>query len=254
MSGPTTEIENCPTLREILPQFLRYARVELQFSEQSLLKYKDCVRQIRAMIGDRQLSAYGKSDVTVLKSKMLERGNGVARQVSILSCLKRILLFCRDELELSVLDPEVILIPRRPRREVVYLTCEEIERFVGVIPLETCEGNPHQVGVRFRALVETLLGTAMRIGEALSLDREKVDFKRREARIIRKGSKECTVFFTGRALRWLHYYIKQRTDDHPALFVTQDDCLRWKRADIWRPFGRYRTMAGIAKRVIQTQA
>ena len=249
MSGPTTEIENCPTLREILPEFLHYARVELQFSEQSLLKYQDCVRQIQLMIGDRQLSSYAKSDVTALKSKMLERGNGVARQISILSCLKRILQFCRDELEFSVLDPGVILIPRRPRREVVYLTCEEIERFVRVVPLETGEGKPHQVGVRFRTLVETLLGTAMRIGEALSLDREKVDFERREARIIGKGGKERTVFFTEQALKWLHYYLKQRTDDHPALFVTQDGCRRWKRADIWRPFGRYRTMAGISKRV-----
>src|SRR5205085_4024469 len=130
---------------------------------------------------------------------------------------------------LLVLDPASVIIPKRPRREVVYLTVDEVERFVRAIPETTSKNQPHSLGLRFRALVEVLLGTAMRIGEALSLDRTDVDFERKEARVIGKGNKERTVFFTDRALFWLRQYLESRTDDAPALFVSQNGVTRLDR-------------------------
>ncbi len=88
-----------------------------------------------------------------------------------------------------------------------------------------------------------LLGSAMRIGELLSLDRDQIDFVNREARIIGKGNKERTVFFTARALDWLTKYLQMRTDSHPALFVRQDGKFRLKQTDVWRPFARIRRLS-----------
>jgi integrase len=90
-------------------------------------------------------------------------------------------MYCRDSLGLLVLDPESITIPKHPRREVVYLTAEEVERFIRAIPMTTSRDAAHLSGLRFRALVEALLGSAMRIGELLSLDRSDIDFERKEA-------------------------------------------------------------------------
>ncbi len=120
---------------------------------------------------------------------MLSKGNSVSRQVSILAALKRLLQFLRDEYELAVLDPASVVIPKRPRREVLFLTTDEVERFVAAIPLATERGKPSLNGIRFRALVEALLGSAMRIGELLSINRDQIDFANREARIIGKGNK-----------------------------------------------------------------
>jgi integrase/recombinase XerD len=167
----------------------------------------------------------------------------------MLAAVKRLLLYCRDQLALAVLDPDVILIPKRPRRAVVYLTVEEVERFVNAIPLTTQKGRPNHHGLRFRALVEALLGSAMRIGELLSMDRIDIDFERKEARIIGKGNKERTVFFTDRALYWLKRYLENRADQSAALFVSQNGCSRLARTDIWRPFHRYRELAGLNKPV-----
>src|SRR5205807_3021633 len=44
-------------------------------------------------------------------------------------------------------------------------------------------------------------------------------------------------------------YLKARTDNHPALFVCMGGKARLKRVDIWRPFTRYRKLAGINKPV-----
>jgi site-specific recombinase XerD len=238
-----------PTLGELIPRFLRHAQLELQFAPQSLVKYEECLRQIARVLGDRTISSYSDDDVLNLKSALQARGLGVCRQVSILSALKRLLGFCRDKCGYSVLSPESIVNPKRPRREVVYLTVEEVQRFLAVIPATTLRDQTHLPGLRFRALVEVLLGTAMRIGEALSLDRDHVDFLRREACIIGKGNKQRTVFFTTRALEWLSLYLKTRADDHPALFVCLGGTSRLKRDDIWRPFTRYRKLAGINKPV-----
>jgi site-specific recombinase XerD len=169
--------------------------------------------------------------------------------VTILLVLKRFLKYTAEELNLSVLSPDAVLIPRRPRKEVGYLSAEEVERFVNAIKLRSGDGNTYLPGLRFRALVEVLLGSAMRISEVLSLDRSQIDYKNREAKIIGKGSKERVVFFTDRALSWLRIYMKSREDSHEALFATTDGLRRLKRPDIWRPFVHYRRLTGIPKHI-----
>jgi site-specific recombinase XerC len=66
--------------------------------------------------------------------------------------------------------------------------------------------------LRFRALVEVLLGTGARISEVLSLDRSDVNLDHREAKIIGKGNKQRTLFFTERSLEWLGRYLSRRRD------------------------------------------
>jgi integrase/recombinase XerD len=240
---------SAPTLSALTPDFLHFARVELGFAEQSIVKYRDCLRQVGRMIGDRPAPEYGSNDVLALKSCMIEKGLSVSRQVSILAAFKRILQYCRGQLGLPVLDTAAIAMPTRPRREVLYLTAEEVHHFVQAIPVTTQRGKVHGPGLRFRALVEALLGSAMRISELLSLNRADVDFAAREAKIIGKGNKERIAFFTERAIEWLTRYLTFRQDSHPALFVCQGGQQRLKRPDIWRPFQRYRQLAGLRKRV-----
>ena len=237
------------SLSAAVEHFLFYAEVELGHARQSLTKYRDCFRQVFRMIGDRPVGSYIKDDLLTLKSRMLSKGNSVSRQVSILAAMKRLLQFLRDEYRFPVLDPESVWIPKRPRREVLFLTAGEVERFVAAIAITTERGKPSLNGIRFRALVEALLGSAMRIGELLSINRDQIDFANREARIVGKGNKERTVFFTDRALGWISDYLKARTDNHPALFVCQGGRSRLKQPDIWRPFARVRRLARLNKPV-----
>lgn len=247
--GIRPESSTLPPLSATAERFLVYAEAELQFAPRSLIKYRDCLRQVRLILGDRAMNEYGRDEVLFLKTVMLNRGHSISRQVSILSAVKRVLAYCRDFENWSVLDPDFIVVPKRPRREVVYLTPEEVARFVAAIPLTTARGRPAKDGLRFRALVEALLGSAMRISELLGLDRHQIDFENREAKIVGKGDKERFVFFSDRALIWIRRYLKQRTDDHAALFVCRDGNSRLKQPDIWRPFSRCRKSSGLTKRV-----
>lgn len=237
-----------PRLSQVAGQFLDHARVEWQFRPQTIEKYEYCLRRMAAAWADPPVTEIRASEITAFKAQMLARGNGVCWQVCMMATIKRFVLFCRDQLGLDVMDPGSILIPKRPRREVLYLTAGEVKRFVSAIPTSTQKGEPHQHGLRFRAVVEALLGSAMRIGELLSLNRTDIDFERREARVIGKGNKERVVFFTDRAIHWVCKYLETRTDGEPALFLSHAGT-RLSRTDIWRPFNRYRQLAGLNKPV-----
>ncbi len=246
---PDTNPGTLPTVAELAPKFLRYAEAQWQFRPRSLEKYGECLRQIGRMIGDRSVDSYSRDDIIQLKSCMLRKGHGISRQVSILSTFKRLLEYCHEHEGWQILDPSEVTFPKRPRRAVLYLTTEEVARFVRVIPLVTARGGVNHDGLRFRAVVETLLGSAMRISELLSIDRDQIDFERREAKIIGKGNQERVVFFSVRALDWISRYLSSRSDGHPALFVTRGGKGRLKQPDMWRPFARYRRLSGITKPV-----
>lgn len=228
--------------------FLEFARVELGYAPQSIIKYQDCYRQIEKAVGDLAVSRFSKNDLFRLRLYMVEKQHSPSRQTSLLVAIKRLLVFMQDERGASlVMDPETIRMPRRPRREVLFLSEGEVARLVNSIRLTTHRGKPHLANLRLRALVEVLLGTAMRIGEALSLDRTQIDNVKREARIIGKGNKERTVFFTERSIYWLSQYLAVRNDHVPAAFVSLNGNVRMKRPDIWRHFKRLQKLSGIVK-------
>jgi site-specific recombinase XerD len=237
-----------PQLAELVKEFLEFIHVEAGFSRESVQKYEECLRRIEYLLGRFDPEQFGKPELLHLKSVLMSKV-GVCRQIQVLLVLRRFLLFCRDEKKMAVLDVAEVRPPRRPRRAVEFLTAEEVEMFTGSIRLTTYEGMAHKSGVRFKALVEVLLGTAMRISEALSLNRGDIDFEKREAKIIGKGNKERTVFFTARSIHWLKFYLETRTDDHEALFVTETGESRLKRPDIWRSFRHFQKESGVKKRI-----
>ena len=74
--------------------------------------------------------------------------------------------------------------------------------------------------IRNLSVVDTLISTGMRIGELVRLNRADINFIERECIVFGKGDCERKVYFDARTKLHLQEYLKQRTDDNPALFVT----------------------------------
>lgn len=236
-------------LERQLSSFARYLKGERGYSPETIIKNQDCIRQIAKVLGSSSVEEIGKEHIRELKADMVGKGLSIARMHSLLLAFRSYLLFCRDELGIHLaMEPKEISIPKRPRSEVVYLTPEEIQRFVSAIEIRRKTGGFNMDALRFRALVESLLGSAMRISEVLSLNRDTIDFKEAEAKVQGKGRKKRMVFFTDRALMWIKTYLSARVDDNPALFVTRQG-ERLKRSDIWRFFRLYKQRAGIKKKL-----
>jgi len=227
----------------LVEDFLEYARYELNFSPQTIIKYRDSLKCFVRDVGDKPVEQFDVTDFVKLKKAMMERGLSESRIAGVVYATRSFMSYCKSFLKLSVVDPKSIRPPRRYRREVIYLKKEEVETFVSVI--DTTKWN----GLRFKALVEVLLGTGMRIGEALSLNRKDIDWDKLEAKIVGKGNKERTVFFNERSLEWLRKYLENRNDLHEAVFVTKKPTGRMHRDDIWRFFDYYRKKAHINKKL-----
>src|SRR5258708_17873319 len=239
---------------QLVEGFIRYIKFELSLSPQTAEKYQDALGWVIRDIGDIEVTQINQNHITLLKQRMMIRGAGEARVGTIIFALKSFLKYCKEFLDLGVLDNKKVKSPKRHRREVLFLTPEEIQQFIYTIKLErswnggTREKTYRMEGLRFRTLVEVLLGTAMRISEALSLNRDSIDFEKKEAKIIGKGNKERTVFFSDRSLEWVRLYLAERKDEQKPLFITQR-LSRLSRVDIHGLFKRYAIKSGINKKI-----
>lgn len=79
----------------------------------------------------------------------------------------------------------------------------------------------HAERERDLAIMEVLYSTAARIGEIIALNRDDIDFVKNQIVIYgQKGKAERVVYLTEPASHHLRLYLKSRTDNNPALFVT----------------------------------
>lgn len=76
------------------------------------------------------------------------------------------------------------------------------------------------IELRDLAMIDMLASTGMRVGEMVLLNRDDINFAERECVVFGKGDKERMVYFDARAKLHLQNYLKSRTDENPALFVT----------------------------------
>lgn len=72
------------------------------------------------------------------------------------------------------------------------------------------------------AIIDMLYSTGMRVGELVNLNITDINFEQRECIVFGKGDKERRVYFDAKTKIHLQNYLRTRTDDSPALFVTLD--------------------------------
>jgi integrase/recombinase XerD len=174
--------------------------------------------------------------------KLNAKATSVARR---LSTLRR---FYRLQLEQGAIreDPTLrIDAPKRPRRLPKLLSEAQVEKLLAAPDV----GTP--LGLRDRAMLETLYATGLRVSELVGLTHAQVNLDAGVVRVLGKGSTERLVPLGEEALAWLARYLKEakpalcgeRRSDH--LFVTQRRGPLTRQA-FWALIKRYATRAGIA--------
>jgi integrase/recombinase XerD len=230
---------------EALEPYISFCRVERHSESSTIDKYRECFRVwILPWLGNRELVELNRLEILRLRQAMDNRELSVARQYSIIMCLKSLLKFCRSTLRIPCLDPAEIALPKREVPHVEYLDNDEIQRVLDAINVHTF------AGIRLRALAELLLATGMRISEALALLRAPFEADQCEVDIVGKGKRRRAVFFSARCKFWIKHYLRRRIDDDPALFVTTGFPVRkFRREDAHRFFANLRRKAGLTKRL-----
>ena len=169
------------------------------------------------------------------------KATSVARR---LSALRR---FYRFQLERGAIaeDPTLrVRAPRKPRRLPKQFSEAQVEALLAAPDTRTA------LGLRDRAMLETLYATGLRVSELTGLERSQVAHDAGVVRVVGKGSKERLVPMGDEAVAWIARYL---AEVRPALagpskcdevFLTQRHGPMTRQA-FWALIKRYARVAGI---------
>ena len=115
--------------------------------------------------------------------------------------------------DIAVVAPEKIDLPKAESRSIKFLEREQVDRLLNMPEISDKEG------LRDKAILELLFSTGLRVSELTHLNRDTINFDRKEFGVIGKGRRARVVFLSDSAAEWLKRYIDSREDDVPALFI-----------------------------------
>jgi len=234
---------------KLVEDCFRRARITGELCDSSISKYKDSIKKFFSMI-DRKINNLEVRDFEDFILKMRDNGASNSRIANVISAVKWVIsnLQMNDMIK-RTLDLEKVKKPKIERKEVEFLNDQEIEKLLGCISEDISKGESVRK-VRMMALVILLLESGARIGEALSIEIEKIDWDNKEIPIIGKGKMPRTLFFRDRSEYWLKKYLSIRNSDNEFLFVSQQGFTKWSQTDVGRSFRRYRKLSGIKKKFV----
>jgi len=129
----------------------------------------------------------------------------------------RVVLTYLKQTGLSVLDPNLIVLPKRSGKPIDFLQKEEVTELIRVAGLKS-PGYPQINRLRNQAIISFLYGSGVRISEMCILDRDSIN--QRTFTAYGKGNKSRVAFIDERTEELLNAYLNERQDNLPALFLS----------------------------------
>ena len=125
---------------------------------------------------------------------------------------------------------QIVRIPKVSRKEPVRMDLAETADFLETVEYGGSKMSKKELayhdkyGFRDFVLLSLMLGTGIRVSEAVGLNVSDIDLKNHKLRVIRKGGKEDTVFFSDEVTDLLEDYISvyraNIESDDEALFLS----------------------------------
>ena len=230
-----------------IASFLTHVRVEKGLSSNTVAAYRRDLLKFDAFARKRKLSleAVTRDDLVDFLAGLYRQkleSKTVARH---LVTLRNFFRFAQIQ-ELIPEDPSVNLESPKIRRNLPgYLRLEEIERLLNQPDVKT------PIGLRDRAMLETLYSTGLRVSELIGLRTSDLDSKVGCVRCIGKGDKERIVPVGKKALAIVDKYLRDarpkllgKVTGNPALFLNRRGAAL-SRVGVWKILSAYGRLAGL---------
>jgi integrase/recombinase XerD len=211
----------------------------------SLSSYRRDLNAWSAWLGTRGLLAADRGDV---EGWLADQFRAKAKATSVARRLSALRRFYRLQLERATVreDPTArVRSPKQPRRLPKLLSEAQVEALLAAPDTATT------LGLRDRAMLETLYATGLRVSELVGLRLTQVSVDMGVVRVVGKGSKERLVPLGDEAVEWLQRYAKEA---RPALAGdAKNECLflttrhtPLTRQAFWALIKRYAIRSAIA--------
>lgn len=174
----------------------------------------------------------------------LSRHTRATSQARYLSTLRRFYRWQLGRGRIFVAPTLKLANPARPSRLPKVMSEKQVDNLLAAPDLDT------PLGLRDRAMLETLYASGLRVSELVNLKIHEVGFNEGVVRVLGKGSKERLVPLGEIAIDWLTRYLNEARNDilknqaSDALFITARGGAMTRQA-FWQLIKRYALQAGI---------
>jgi len=180
--------------------------------------------------------------LSLLNEKQYSKAT-IARKLATLRSFYKFLIK-RGHLSMNPVTP--VRTPKQEKKLPKVLEYEEVKRLLETPPLN------NWLGVRDRAIMETLYSTGMRVSEVVALNLDDVDFLGEVVHVRGKGKKERITPISSTALQVIQHYMEFRNKraqsndnfDTRVLFVNKHGS-RLSTRSVRRKMDKYLLMAGL---------
>jgi integrase/recombinase XerD len=208
-------------------------------SRNTIASYRTDLEQFAKFLKEKDLVKAGEEDLFAFLASRKGRSSSAARRVST---LKRFYQYCVRERRIGA-DPTLKLDPpKRTPRFPKSLSEADVEALLAAPDT----GTP--LGLRDRAMLETLYATGLRVSELVALKVFEANLDAGVVRVTGKGSKERLVPLGEQAVEWISQYQKIRNRKSEALFLTGRGAGMTRQA-FWHLIRRYGARALPGKKI-----
>lgn len=203
-------------MQRYIDKFIRYLEIEKGSSRHTIINYKADLRVFTTFSGEKDIGAidhlFIRQFLAYLRQKNLSRAS-IARG---LSCLRSFFKFLVREGCLKSNPLSGIATPKKEKRLPLFMEEGEVTKL-----LESPSND--LLGLRDKAILETLYSTGMRVSELVNMAIDSCDFIGGVVKVYGKGKKERFVPIGEEAIKAIRRYLNalrnKRPSDKKAVFL-----------------------------------
>ena len=184
-------------------KFINYLEIEKNASKHTVTNYKIDLKEFSESIKDKPVEQITHLDVRLFLARMKEKNFAKRSVARKMACIRSFFKFLYREGHIKSNPSSSLSTPKIEKKLPLFLNIEDIARL-----LESPDPSD-DMGLRDRAIMETLYSTGIRVGELVGLDKEDIDFISGVLKVRGKGKKERLVPVGDKALRAIRAYFEK---------------------------------------------
>lgn len=238
--------------RDLVADFTRYLRLERNLAQNSVSSYQQDIREFEAYLQQQGKTQIPENHYTIINflAYQLQQGKAESSLARITSALRQ---FYRWLLKTHQIQKDPMLdidSPKRGQHLPQALSEPEIQLLLNQPDVQKT------LGIRDRALLETMYATGIRVSEAANLSLNNLHLDLGLIKVLGKGQKERLIPIGDIAINWLRQYIATSRADlvaryrrrHNIVFVNFHGNPLTRQA-IWNLIKKYVQQADIQKNI-----
>ena len=190
-------------LDRFVHKFINYLQIEKNYSDHTVTNYKIDLKEFSGSIKDKPIEQVTHVDVRLFLARLKEKNFSKRSVARKMACLRSFFKFLHREGYIKTNPAASLSTPKLDKKLPLFMNASDVVKL-----LESPDASD-DMGLRDRAILETLYSTGIRVSELVGLNKEDVDFISGVLKVYGKGKKERLVPVGDKALRAIRAYFEK---------------------------------------------